>query len=188
MIRNIHFIWLGGVVPEPFQRNIDSFRILNPDWQILIWNEDNSGDLGLDMDWAFRVFPRKAGLSNAIRLYILQRYGGIYCDVDCLCRLPVDGLVQGTACAAFQDTSRLCNAVMYAEPNHPWINWQVRNMNRYEGYNPEWGPYLATAAPKTDLTIIPSYLVYPYRHDDPPQKRIPYPETIIEHQWEGSWL
>lgn len=175
-------------MPEPFQRNIDSFRILNPDWQTLIWNEENSQDL-LDFAWAERVFPRKAGVSNALRLKILQRYGGAYFDVDFLCRLPVDGLIQGSACAAMQDEKRVCNAFLYAsEPNHPWIDWQVRNMNRYEGHNPEWGPYLATAAPRELVTLIPPHLVYPYRFDDPPEKRVPHPETIAEHQWKGSWL
>lgn len=188
--RTFHFIWLGGHLPEWGQGNLDTFRILNPDYEIFLWNDNNLDWLNADMKWLERVFPSKAGVSNALRLMVLKEHGGYYFDVDFRCRLPVAGLVPegSTAVAAFQDGGRICNAFMAAEPNHPWVEWQLKNLNKYEGHNAEWGPLLATEAQRTGLTIIDSNLVYPYLYDSPEEERVSRPETIAEHQWKGTWV
>lgn len=190
--KNIHFIWLQGDPPQRLKNNILSFYSLNPDWRITLWDEAMVKDLGLDIDWARRVFPYPAGLANAARLFILAQEGGVFFDCDFQCRLPIDGLFPegATAVAAFQppvEKGIICNAFMGAVPNHQWILWQKENINRYEGYNPEWGPYAASKAPREGLTIIPSHLVYPYAYDAPEHLRVPHPETIATHLWEHSW-
>lgn len=186
----LHFIWLGSPLQDNHRKNIETFTNLNPDYQLCIWTEDMLDDLGMDVDWAKGVFPKWAGVSNLARLYVLAKHGGAHFDVDFRCRLPLGNLFPegATAVAAFQPGGKIiCNAFMAAVPNHPWILRQLNHANKYEGYNPEWGPYCATDAPREGLTIIPTRLVYPYSHDAPEQDRHPRSDTVATHLWEGSW-
>ena len=185
--KKIHFYW-EGPYDQDVIHNIWSFQSYNPSYEIKCWNEKEVRDLSPNIDWAKRAFPHQAGLSNYVRLVLLSRLGGFWFDTDFICHKPIDQFLEHEAVAAFQDKGRICNAFMGAVAGHPWIEWQLRNANQYEGYQPEWGVYLATEAPRDGLTIIPSELVYPYLYDTPRDKCLINEDTVVEHQWKGSWL
>jgi len=130
-------------------------------------------------------------VTNILRLYLLNRFGGVWLDtdveaIDTLERLPLDNY---RAFAAEQDGGRICNAVMGADVGHQWIREQI--MRSYRGEfpikDPASGVYVATAAPREGLTIIPQHYVYPWMYDSPPEKRVPHADSILVHHWQGSW-
>lgn len=184
----LHIGWFGGEIPDEESRNIDRFMAINPDFLLQCWHDKNLSMLDMDWKWARRVFPKPAGLSNLVRLVALKKFGGIWSDCDVICHKPLDPFLENQAFAAFQDHEVICNAFMGAVADHPWIEWQLKNINKYEGHDPSWGPYLATEAPREGLTIVDSNLVYPYLYDSPQEKRIAHPDSIVEHLWKGSWL
>jgi hypothetical protein len=94
----------------------------------------------------------------------------------------------GDCLAAEQDGGRICNALMAATPNHPWVNWQLANRARYDQRDAASGVYLATDAPRDGLTLVPQRLVYPWLFDAQPEARVPHADSLLAHHWDGSWV
>lgn len=178
----IHQVWVGNVLNIPNQHAAWSEAIIamNPTWEFR-FHVVNDDDLK-------RRFWSPASQSNFIRLQVIQEHGGIYLDMDCEPLKPLDSLVGHSAFGAEQDPGRICNAVFGAEPNHPWINWQLhRGAGIHDPHDAAWGVYTMSEAPRIDVAVLPSHLVYPWSYDTPKSQQKPHPESIIAHHWAGSW-
>lgn len=84
----IHYIWLQGAknVPEKFHANIQATVNLNPDWNILIWDENSIreelkkiGGQYLQKFDSFKILHQKVDFG---RYAILYSRGGISVDID----------------------------------------------------------------------------------------------------------
>jgi mannosyltransferase OCH1-like enzyme len=163
---------------------------MNPDVSFWLWQEEGvEKTLGLSLDDLRRRFPSWAGVSNAVRLHIVNRFGGGYMDLDFQPIKPLLPLFEaGDAVVAKQEGDRTCNAIFLANAGHPWVRWQVNHLSDIERLGAFAGVDHMTRAPRTGLTIIPPQWVYSWRWDAPKEKRIVHPEAIVVHQWAGTWL
>lgn len=79
----IHLCWFGkGEYPLEMLTCLDSIKVFLPDYEIIIWNEDN-----FDINtyrFSMEAYQEKkyAFVSDVCRLYALNKYGGIYLDTD----------------------------------------------------------------------------------------------------------
>ena len=78
----IHYIWVGPNELTPLAKKcIASWRKHLPDYEIKLWNEENS-----PMDHLFvrEMYKKKkwAFVSDYIRFWVLEKEGGIYLDTD----------------------------------------------------------------------------------------------------------
>lgn len=177
-------------MPEQYRQWREDMISMNPDISFWLWREEGvEKTLGLSIDDLRNRFPTWAGVSNAVRLHIVNRFGGGYTDLDFKpykSLLPLFGV--GDAVAARQDGDRLCNAFFMANAGHPWIKWQVDHLDEIEHLGAFAGVDHMTSAPRDGLTIIQQHLVFPFLFDSPPEQRVPHKDTIISHEWHGSWL
>lgn len=90
----IHYIWLGNQdQPEGVLHCIDSWKKIMPDYQFVLWDEHRVDEIDsvfvqeaiAEKKWAFA--------SDVIRLYALEKYGGIYLDTDVLVYRSFDSLL-----------------------------------------------------------------------------------------------
>lgn len=80
----IHYVWVGrGEMPEIAQRCLESWREKLPDFEIKIWNEDNSP---MTVPFVRTMYEKKlwAFVSDYIRFWALYNEGGVYLDTDSL--------------------------------------------------------------------------------------------------------
>lgn len=104
--KKIHYIWFGGnPIPESFQNNINGWKRLCEDYEIICWNEDNY-DISKnpymhqaykDKKWSF--------VSDYARLDIVYQHGGIYLDTDVEMLRSPDELLYNDAFIGFERTS-----------------------------------------------------------------------------------
>ena len=75
----IHFVWIGPEMPDWAKENIEAFRCLNPEYEIMI-----HGEKSLDEELRLRYDRCKAIVTKAdlIRLCALKSHGGWYFDTD----------------------------------------------------------------------------------------------------------
>lgn len=180
----IHQVWLGGSIPEKFKTLHAAMRDMNPAWCMQLWDEAKiHAELCTATDYAHAT---KAGASNVVRLKALQKYGGVYFDLDFVVLQPFDVLEKYTAFVARQPDGVLCNAAMGAAPNHPWINAMLANYGDYQQKDAAWGCYVIEPHLTADVAILPTDIFYPYGHDEKPKP--PTAATLAYHLWEGSWL
>lgn len=146
MIKKLHYVWLGGnPLPSAVKSCINSWKKHLPDWEIIQWNEKN-----FEVDkfpWVKEALKNKkyAFAADFIRFYVLDIYGGGYCDTDVeICRditpllshsfvgalefiRPVEDLQHISEEGIDRKTGKMADAIglqagfFYAEPHHPFI-------------------------------------------------------------------
>ena len=106
----IHYCWFGrGEMPELVQNCIASWHKYMPDWQYMLWNEDNfniaSAPAYVQEAYEARKF---AFVSDYVRLWALEQYGGLYLDTDVEAFKSFDDLMEKYAAfAGFEGSKRL---------------------------------------------------------------------------------
>jgi len=78
----MHQIWLGGSVPEIYNFYIDTLKEANPDWVHFLWTDADVEGFGLKNKGLFGNTKNLGSKSDMFRYEILERFGGIYLDVD----------------------------------------------------------------------------------------------------------
>ena len=140
----IHQVWFG-TIPNKISasktyKNLkpyrDSWINKNPNWFYMSWNLSNCNKLikqfypqHLQM---FKNYPYDIQRCDAIRYFILHRYGGLYADMDYYCNKPWDEVVNKYPETLYLVQTpnnissykiHISNSLMYsAVKNHPYWN------------------------------------------------------------------
>lgn len=158
----IHYCWFSGEEMPPLLRDcMASWRRHMPECEIRLWDMEAVRHIdnrfmreALDLRmWAFAT--------DYVRLYAVERYGGIYMDTDVMLYgslkpYMADRMFIGRECVAFDGRRPLMTLTSHlfgAEPHHPFLKACLRH---YEGR-----PFVLSAdttLPKSlrfDQTIVP---------------------------------
>lgn len=158
----IHYCWIGGApLPPLAEECIASWKKYMPSWQIMRWDESNfdiaSAPLYVRQAYEARKF---AFVSDYVRLWALEQYGGLYMDVDFEVFRPFDDLMDKyPAFAGYEGSKRrpVMMGVLASEPHGAW----VRDMlSTYENRTFYKSPQTGNPSPVTleyDLTPNTSY-------------------------------
>ena len=131
----LHHTWLGNDEPPAnMKRSFESWKRFLPDFQFMLWNEDS-----FDMQSAPR-FVREAYAnrkyafaSDYIRLWALNRYGGLYLDSDTEVLKPLHSFLDNRFFIGMQvfnvaksrsvveTKTTLSIGVIASEPGHPYL-------------------------------------------------------------------
>ena len=116
-------------LPEKDAEYIKGWRELNPDFEIKVWNNET---FPIE-DWPFIKYAlgqkNWALAADAIRVIVLEKYGGIYLDTDMELLKPLADLTQYEFFAGYESTAWCNTAVIGAAPHHPII---ARLLQRYK--------------------------------------------------------
>ena len=131
--RIIHYCWFGrGPMPDLAIKCIESWQKFMPDWEYVLWNEDNF-DISL-YPYTKEAYEAKkyAFVSDVARLEALKRIGGVYFDVDFEVFKSFDDLLHNDAFAGFEGSKHnpVMMGVLGSIPGGQWVSKQLE---RYEG-------------------------------------------------------
>jgi len=123
--RIIHYCWFGKT-PKPVlvQQCIASWKKHLKDFEIIEWNEDNF-DISAHpfADYMYKA-KKWAFLSDYVRMYVVNKFGGVYLDSDCEARDSLDSFLHHRAFTGFERffyTISPFTAIFGAEAGHPWV-------------------------------------------------------------------
>lgn len=132
--RIIHYVWMGGTQKNELARRcIASWKKYMPEYEIIEWNESN---FDVDMiEYTREAYDQKkwAFVSDAVRTYALQKYGGVYFDTDVELFCPPGGIFENAdVVLGFDNRFLLSTGVMAAVPRHPifeklWSIYKISN-------------------------------------------------------------
>ena len=102
--KKIHYCWFGsGELPDKDKKNIENWKKLCPDYEIIRWDESN-------YDYKKNKYMKQAYKSKKwgfvpdyARLDIIYRYGGFYFDTDVELLKPLDEFLNYTGVMGFED-------------------------------------------------------------------------------------
>ena len=90
--KKIWAFWDGDELPETVQLCVQSWKVKNPSYSVIILSKKSLKDYLPDVDFTKikHISDSVARFSDMIRLFILEKYGGIWCDASIICLEPFD--------------------------------------------------------------------------------------------------
>jgi predicted O-methyltransferase YrrM len=205
--RIIYYTWVSpDPLPDKFQKYIDGWRVLMPDYQIVQISLDNIVKTPFVMDAIKRGLYAVAGHYG--RCERLLATGGIYFDIDIEAVKRFDDLLGEKMFVATEVPHRVNNAVIGAAPNHPFMKDALNYLDNIVFHDPgplgieiETGPEMFTKLAKAYgwkekdetqrlswLTVFNSKLFYPYYFDQVYHPGCATEETYAIHHWAKTWI
>ena len=123
--KTIHYCWFGrGPMPILAQNCIASWHQYMPDWEFLLWDEDNFNVNEVSYTAEAYAAKKYAFVSDYVRLWALEKEGGVYMDTDVEVFRPLDGLLQYGAFSGFEGSKRLPmgTCVLASKAHGAWVS------------------------------------------------------------------
>jgi mannosyltransferase OCH1-like enzyme len=206
----LHYVWVGGELPEKQRALTETWRRHNPDYRFVFWNRHN---IDFSIPAVARAFRQKrwATVSDITRLAVVLKHGGIYIDTDFDVRKSFDPLLNERCFFGFQAESHptdwVDNGFFGAIPNHWFIReaytriLAIRSLPFGLDRPTKYGPKLITKLLREqglssysesgvrvkDVFVHPVPAFYPVPWDEPVGSREIGPDTYAVHLWERSW-
>ena len=159
----IHYIWLGGKpLPELAEQCIASWKKHMPDWQIMRWDETTlqksncwlqQMPLYVQQAYAARKF---AFVSDYIRLWALEQYGGVYMDTDVEVLKSFEPLMQDVAFIGLEESRAHLpgTCVMACEPHCKWVKEMLALYDGIEFVKPDGSLDLTTNVQRMGVVMM----------------------------------
>lgn len=122
----LHYIWLGNNPLTPLAEEcLASWKAAMPDWTIMRWDESNF-DIAAAPRYVKQAYEARkfAFVSDYVRLWALERFGGLYMDVDFMVYRPFDELMDKYAAFAGYEGSKrnpVMQGVIASEAHGAWV-------------------------------------------------------------------
>ena len=122
----IHYCWFGGnSLPPLAEQCIASWHKHMPGWEYMRWDETNF-DIVTAPKYVRQAYDARkfAFVSDYVRLWALEQYGGLYMDVDFMVYRPLDNLMDCyPAFAGYEGSKRqpVMQGVIASEPHGAWV-------------------------------------------------------------------
>lgn len=188
----IHQTWKDENLPKVFKVLSETWREMLPGWEYHLWTDEMNRDFVCthypDFLEKFDAYPKNIQRADAIRYLLLQKFGGLYVDLDFECLEPefitlledadfIAGKEPDAHAKRYGLEYIVCNALMASVPNHPFLEYVIKRMMRHpRGWNVRYGedilsstgPFLLTNAyndflRKEGIKIIEPEIIYPIR-------------------------
>ena len=129
----IHYCWFGrGEMPELVKECIASWHEYMPDYEYKLWNEDNFDVNSVPYTKEAYELRKFAFVSDYVRLWALEREGGVYMDVDFETYKPFDDLLSWNSFAGFEGSKHnpVMMGVIASEAHGKWV---TEMLEAYQG-------------------------------------------------------
>lgn len=196
--RVFHSIWIGDGVPQVLQDFAQTWRKHHPGWDYRLWRSPSELDLSNAhlVDRPEQWVPqRNVGqfVSDVMRYEILERYGGVYIDMDFECLASIDHLMDVECWAAWETQDHwVGNAILGAAPGALFLKRLIEalpaSVEKNQGRRPNIGsgPQFLTnqyRAHTEELTVYDQKLLYPFRFDQLDRATDEFPDALARHHW-----
>ena len=203
MIKNIFIYWAQGFSNAPLivKMCLLSWKIKNPQWTLYELDDSNISHF-INMDDYVNKQISKTGYSDIVRIYLLERYGGCWCDATTFCNVPLDDWLPNASSFGFFAFPKsgqkilISSWFLYCDLNNhiakAWKNevisfWQNRNKaNNYFWFHRLFNVlYMKDSTFKQIWDSTPKILAIPYHKDTgfpkSPVYKLSYKKDVSKH-------
>ena len=181
----IHFIWLGGELPEEYESIIQGWRVLNPRHTIFVWGDKEAKQF-IDeyADDTFKEMYKKCDnfgkKSDVLRYLILDNIGGVYSDIDFMCLSNIEHLhdVNFFAGICLEKDFQLNNGVIGCTSHHP-IMENVFERVDLDGFKEIACPHTRTLFQTGPWALTDAVKKYVYGGDKLPKDIVFWPPNFF---------
>lgn len=154
----LHYVWLGGNPLTPLAEEcLMSWRATMPDWEIMRWDETNFDIAAAPLYVRQAYEARKyAFVSDYVRLWALEQYGGVYVDTDVKVLKPYEPLLNDTAFIGLEESKAHLpgTCVMGCEPHCKWVRDMLALYDNIEFVKPDGSLDLTTNVDRMGVAMM----------------------------------
>ena len=96
----VHAVWTTSEIPRRWKVNAWTWRTQNADFAYCLWTHaELAAFVAAEYPWllpTYSRYPYPIQRCDAARYMLLYRYGGVYVDLDVMCRTPLSSVFQET--------------------------------------------------------------------------------------------
>ena len=133
----IHHVFIGDEICDEYQECCETVEKHFSDWEIKVWiNDDNREFIQEHFNWfldTYDGFDKDIYRIDAVRYFILYKFGGMYMDMDITVHRKFDHLLCEDKCYLFPFKHRdyfkhrgwdqiISNCMLATPPEHPFID------------------------------------------------------------------
>ncbi|MGZ8557585.1 MAG: glycosyltransferase family 32 protein [Chitinophagaceae bacterium] len=198
----IHQTWKNTDVPAHWKKYVDKVKALHPDWQYMLWTDDDNNAFVKDefpeFYPVFQAFEKNIMRADVIRYLIMYKIGGLYLDMDYEMLKPFQYadknlvLPYSRQIALGNKWDLLGNCVFASAPNHIFWKKVIEDLqnnpppaDKYIDVENATGPFFLTRIffeGKYPDAFLPDRLIF---HPPTPRNDIEYIKIIQNRVSEG---
>lgn len=197
-VKKIHQIWLSGeAIPAQYQKWSEGWKKIHPDFEYILWDAEKVKEFELYNQLKDKC-SSWAQKSDVLRYCILERYGGIYADMDYECYKNFSPLMEANECFfGYHDPreEQIGIELLYSIPGHPIFKIILDYLPKCDfetlastGTGPHFFTIFVQAFPFKGFKCYPHSYFYPYYYDEFFSAKKVFPHTYGAHHWHGKWL
>lgn len=154
----LHYIWMGNNPLTPLAEEcFASWKAAMPDWQIIRWNESNF-DIAAAPIYVRQAYEARkyAFVSDYVRLWALEQYGGVYVDTDVKVLKSYEPLLYDTAFVGLEESKAHMpgTCVMGCEPHCQWVRDMLALYDGIEFVKPDGSLDMTTNVDRMGQSLI----------------------------------
>lgn len=136
--RIIHQTWKTEELPPRWKEVREACQAMMSDYQYMLWTDASSRDfIEREYPWfleTFDSYPYNIQRADAIRYFVLHKYGGVYMDLDIGCKRRLDSLLRFEVVVPKTIPVGLSNDLMFSVPQHPYMDLLIHSLKRFHHY------------------------------------------------------
>lgn len=156
--KKLHFIWVGGLLPDKYISNIKSFKTNNPEYEINLWTQVITQELLKNSTNTFIVNnitsamenyitkdlidaePNMGAKSDILRYEVVYRNGGVYFDTDSHSEKPfLKVLTRSFVTQVNGGYNNISNSVFGFPRRSRFLKYVLKLLRYHIGKNPDAG-------------------------------------------------
>ena len=145
--RIIHQTWKDYNIPEHWKKAVESCKLIHKNYKYVHWTDADMDDfvktIYPEFYPTYKNYKYHIQRCDAFRYLILYRYGGIYIDMDIICRKKLDDLLHYDIVFSKSSniTSCVTNSFMMSIPNHPFMKYVIDHLVLYQDSYASFGKH-----------------------------------------------
>lgn len=154
----LHYVWLGGKPLTPLAEDcLASWKAAMPEWEIKRWDETNF-DIAAAPAYVRQAYEARkyAFVSDYVRLWALEQYGGVYVDTDVKVLKSYEPLLNDTAFIGLEESKAHLpgTCVMGCEPHCQWVKEMLALYDGIEFVRPDGSLDLTTNVERMGVVMM----------------------------------
>ena len=169
--RIIHQTWMTSQLPKRYAPWVTSWLKKNPTWQYWLWTDDDArqlvGRYYKQYVAMYDGYRRNINRADAMRYFVLDKYGGVYADMDVECLRPLDDIISNHSCILAEShhvhsyvlfgrepPASVINSPMASRPGHPYFRDVIAELPKWQKHRnllEQTGPWFIDRVLRTYL-------------------------------------
>lgn len=129
----IHQTWKTEEIPDNWKKAVESCKKKNDDYKYMLWTDSTMEEFikseypsYYDLYMSYKYNIQRC---DVFRYFVLYKYGGIYLDMDILCKKKLDAYLKyNIVLAKSSNVSMFTNSFFMVEPGNKFIKFCIDNL------------------------------------------------------------